>query len=89
MTQLDKKAENKKKRKIVYAVGSALIAILFIMIAFPPVVALFDRNDIWIGPFPLSQVYITGTLLLTVLVMAVMYHFDKKYSSENDKGGDE
>ena len=93
MAQIDKRTEIKKKRSLVYKVFTAILIILFLMIAFPPIVKCWDRNDIWIGAFPLSQVAITGILLLAVLAMAVMYAFDKKYTLQLEelkgKGGNE
>ena len=86
-----KRAEIKKKRKTVYGIFTTIIIILFLFIAAPPIVQLWDRNDIWIGSFPLSQVALTGGLLLTVLTMAILYTFDKKYTKELEelKGGNE
>lgn len=87
-----KKVEIKKKRSMVYKIFTTVLIILFLMIAFPPFVQCWDRNDIWIGAFPLSQVAITGILLLAVLAMAIMYAFDKKYTlqlEELRKGGNE
>lgn len=91
MAQLDKRAQIKKKRSIVYGVFTAILIILFLMITLPPFVKCWDRIDIWIGAFPLSQVAITGILLLAVLAMAIMYAFDKKYTKELEelKGGNE
>ena len=93
MAQIDKKTEIKKKRSMVYKIFTAILIILFLMIAFPPIVQCWDRNDIWIGAFPLSQVAITGILLLAVLAMAIMYAFDKKYTLQLEelkgKGGNE
>jgi formate hydrogenlyase subunit 3/multisubunit Na+/H+ antiporter MnhD subunit len=91
MAQIDKRAEIKKKRSLVYKIFTAILIILFLIIAFPPIVQCWDRNDIWIGAFPLSQVTITSVLLLATLAMAIMYAFDKKYTKQLEelKGGNE
>ena len=83
--------ENKKKLKKLYGIFATVFVILFIMITFPPIVKLFDRNDIWIGVFPLSQFYIFIVPLVAAIAMAVLYYFDVKYSKKeavNDQGGE-
>lgn len=78
---------NERKLKIVHRVGGVVLMVLFLMITFPPIVELFDRNDIWLGGFPLSQVYVFMIPFLGALTLMVMYQFDKKYSKE--EGGNE
>lgn len=78
---------NERKLKIVHRVGGVVLFALFLMITFPPIVELFDRNDIWLGGFPLSQVYVFMIPFLGALTLMVMYQFDKKYSKE--EGGNE
>lgn len=81
--------ENARKAKILYRVFGIIIAILFIMITCPPIVAFFDRNDIWIGSLPLSQFYIFAVPLAAAICMAIMYFFDTKFSSKEEKESDE
>ncbi len=81
---------DKNKLKKIYAIFSTILIILFIMITFPPIVSAFDRNDIWIGPMPLSQFYVFIIPLLAGITMAILYYFDKKYSSGGkDEGGNQ
>jgi len=77
-----KMQDNKKKLKKIYAIFSTILIILFIMITFPPIVRVFDRNDIWIGVFPLSQFYIFIVPFIAAIAMAVLYFFDVKYSKK-------
>ena len=77
-------AENKKKRKTLYAIFTVILIGLFIMITCPPIVQHFDRNDIWVGPFPLSQFYIFIVPFTASIAMAVLYFFDKKLVGKGD-----
>ena len=74
--------QNKKKLKQVYRIFSAIFVFLFIMITCPPIVRVFDRNDIWVGIMPLSQFYILIVPLIAAITMAVLYFIDAKYSKK-------
>jgi hypothetical protein len=50
----------------------------------PPIVKIFDRNDIWIGILPLSQFFILLFTGLTVVGMGVLYALDKKLSARDE-----
>ena len=92
MSQIEQqRAEIKKKRKTVYGIFSTILIILFLMITAPPIVQLYDRNDIWVGPVPLSQFCIFIIPFLAAITMAVLYFFDKKFTEELEKlkGGHE
>lgn len=73
--------QDRKLRKL-YGVFLVIFLFLFIMITFPPIVKLFDRNDIWIGVFPLSQFYIFIVPFIAAVAMVVLYYFDVKYSKK-------
>lgn len=91
MESNSKKEILKSKRRKSYTVFSVILIVLFLMIVFPPIVKVFDRNDIWIGVFPLSQVYIFLIPLLADTAMAILYFFDKRYTEELEalnNGGD-
>jgi hypothetical protein len=71
-----------KKIKLVYRCAVVYFIIVSLFLLFPPLVALFDRNDIWVGPMPLSQFYILLFTALIVIGMGVVYMFDKKYDND-------
>ena len=73
----------KEKVKVVYRIAVVYFAVMTLMLICPPITRLFDRNDIWIGIMPLSQVYILFFSALIVAGMGLLYAFDKKIS-----GGD-
>ena len=73
----------KEKVKVVYRIAVIYFAVMTLMLICPPITRLFDRNDIWIGIMPLSQVYILFFSALIVAGMGLLYAFDKKIS-----GGD-
>jgi hypothetical protein len=74
--------EHLKKLKIIYRVAVAFFCVVAFFLLFPPLVRVFDRNDIWIGFLPLSQFYILFFTGLVVAGMGVLYFLDKKYDPE-------
>ena len=82
--------DNKQKLKRLYGFFTVIFIFLFIMITCPNIVSVFDRNDIWVGPFPLSQFYIFIIPFAAAIAMAILYFFDCKYSrpkeSQKERG---
>jgi hypothetical protein len=74
-------SENTKKLKIIYRVAIVFFSIAVFFLVCPPLVKMFDRNDIWIGILPLSQFYILFFTGLVVVGMGVLYFIDKKLDS--------
>lgn len=71
-----------KKLKIIYRVAVVFFCITAFFLLFPPLVRVFDRNDLWVGFLPLSQFYILLFTGLVVVGMGVLYLLDKKYDQE-------
>lgn len=61
---------------------TVLICICCFILVCPPIVELFDRNDIWVGFMPLSQFFIIFFTGLVVVLLFIMYKFDAKYDSD-------
>lgn len=84
MSQQDKKKILKK----VYRVFFIYFVVMYLILVFPPIIRLFDRNDIWVGIMPLSQFFILFFVGLVVLGMICLYHIDKKFATKKEKGGE-
>lgn len=67
----------KEKRKLLGRISVIYFCIMSLMLVFPPITKLFDRNDIWVGIMPLSQFYILFFTGMIVLGMGVVYYLDK------------
>jgi hypothetical protein len=78
----EKRREARQKIKRIRQIGFILIALFLFCLLCPPVTALFDRNDIWVGVMPLSQFYIFLFTGLIVVVLFVLYKFDVKYDND-------
>lgn len=79
----EKQLENKKKVKMIDTIGGILIGIIIILTIFPPLVGVWDRNDIWIGFMPLSQVMIILLPLLAGIILWIVYALEGKYVDED------
>ncbi len=79
----EKQLENKRKVKTIHTVGGIVMAILIILTICPPLVGLWDRNDIWIGFMPLSQIMIILLPLLAGIVLWIIYVLEGKYVDED------
>jgi hypothetical protein len=77
-------SENVKKLKIIYRVAVAFFCVAAFFLLFPPLVRVFDRNDLWVGILPLSQFYILFFTGLVVVGMGVLYFLDKKFSNKEE-----
>ncbi len=73
-----------RKVKRLYAICGSVLLIIFFCLICPPIISLFDRNDIWVGFMPLSQFFIVLFTFLGVLTMGVLYYFDKKYTGRGE-----
>ena len=82
MNQLDK---IEKKVHYVHLVGGIIIGIICLFLLCPPLIALWDRNDIWIGAFPLSQLCIFVLPILAGVVLMAMYFIEGRYVEESDE----
>lgn len=67
-----------------YVTFGVVLSTLFFCLIFPPIIALFDRNDIWVGIMPLSQFFIVIFTSLSVVSMIVLYLLDKKYTGQGE-----
>lgn len=72
----------KKKIKTIRRVCGILIGLFAFCLVCPPITALFDRNDIWVGVMPLSQFYVLLFTGLIVVVLFALYKFDEKYDND-------
>ena len=73
----------KEKIKLLNRVSVVYFLVMSLMLVCPPIVKIFDRNDIWVGFMPLSQFYILFFLGMIVVGLGVVYNLDKKL-----EGGD-
>jgi len=71
-----------KRIETIRFAGGSLIAVFVFCLLFPPITAFFDRNDVWIGVFPLSQFYTLMFTGLAVAVLFVLYKLDEKYDND-------
>ena len=76
------KQETQQKIRRIRRVGGILIALFSFCLLCPPITALFDRNDIWVGVLPLSQFYVLLFTGLIVAVLFALYKFDAKYDND-------
>lgn len=67
----------RKKLKIGRWIAIIYFGILAILLMWPPCVAIFDRNDIWIGFLPLSEFYLFTCCILVTIGMGVYYIFER------------
>jgi len=79
---MNNREENKKKITRIRRVGGILIAIFAFCLICPPITALFDRSDIWVGIMPLSQFYIFLFTGLITATLFILYKFDAKYDND-------
>jgi hypothetical protein len=73
----------KEKIKLLNRISVIYFLVMSLILVFPPITGLFDRNDIWVGFMPLSQFYIFFFTGLIVIGLGVVYYLDKKL-----EGGD-
>jgi hypothetical protein len=73
-------SDNTKKLKIIYRAAVVFFCVVIVFLIFPPLVRIFDRNDVWVGILPLSQFYVLLFTGLVVVGMGVLYFLDKKYT---------
>ena len=80
-----KSNDQSKKRKRVYRIFVGFFALMTLILVCPPITKLFDRNDIWVGIFPLSQFYILLFTGLIVVALGILYLIDKKWEGGGKK----
>ena len=76
------KNQRKRKLKKIYSFFIIYYVVIYLCIVFPPIIKIFDRTDIWIGAFPLSEVYILTIVALIVIGSIILYLLDSKYSTK-------
>ncbi len=71
-----------KKIRSIHLIGGGLILIIVLLLMCPPLIGLWDRNDIWLCGLPLSQFMLFVLPLAAGIILMVIYFLEGRYIDE-------